>query len=70
MVESYEVSKWISVKEQLPTQGQRVVWYNGTRAWLGTFLEDQFQNEQVSEHIDLVTHWMPSPTLTGLAARA
>lgn len=66
------MSQWISVKDELPREGERVlVWYDdrpirgryaAPRVMVGSYVVDQLRPEGWNgDHRPEITHWMPLP---------
>jgi hypothetical protein len=63
------MSKWISVKDRLPNDGDEVLIHNGNYHWIGCFeLEnngfmcgEDHQGYERFYSIEEATHWQPLP---------
>lgn len=59
-------SKWISVKNRLPEEFQRVILYDGISPLQGFVKDEQFfweQTDRDNDHLEAfnITHWQPLP---------
>jgi hypothetical protein len=60
------MSKWISVKEKLPSDGYYLLFSDGRQIGMGWFNHGRQEFIQVNTWADvstMVTHWMPLPEL-------
>ena len=58
------MSKWISVKEKLPSDGSYLLFSDGTQIGMGWFNHARKEFIQVNTWADMtdwVTHWQPLP---------
>lgn len=62
-----QIGQWVSVRERLPADGQRVWFGADSFALYGTFKDGLFMRWKGSHPFAPinVTHWMPAPLLPG-----